>query len=55
MIARPGGQTVTKVFCLVVNSEILKGIKNMIGLSEHILKSLSQQCPGYTEHLKDHL
>ena len=28
----PGGQTVTKKFCLLVNSEILKGIKNMFCL-----------------------
>ena len=35
MMAPPGGQTVTKKFSLVVNSEILKGIKNMFGLFEH--------------------
>ena len=37
MMAPPGGQTVTKKFLLVVNSEILKGIKNMFGLCEHFL------------------
>ena len=35
MKAPPGGQTVTKNFWLVVNSEILKGIKNMFVLCLH--------------------
>ena len=35
MMAPPGGQTVTKKFLLVVNSEILKVIKNMVGLFKH--------------------
>ena len=34
----PGGQLVTKFFGLVVNSETLKGIKNMFGLCQHFLR-----------------
>ena len=40
-MAPPGGQTVTKIFWLVVNSEILKGIKNMFGLFEYFHKSFA--------------
>ena len=32
MMAPPGGQTITKNLWFVVNSEILKGVKNMFGL-----------------------
>ena len=38
MMTPPGGQTVTKKFCLVVNSEIFKGIKNMFGLFRHFFR-----------------
>ena len=64
MMAPPGGQTVTKKFWLVVNSEILKGIKNMFGLFEHFfrvsymfkptvrLSTMANACGAYSKRCK---
>ena len=38
MMTPPGDQTVTKKFWLVVNSEVLEGIKNMFSLCEHFFR-----------------
>ena len=38
MMVSPGGQTVTKTFWLVVNSEMLKGIKNIFWLCEQFFR-----------------
>ena len=38
MMTPPGDQTVTKEFCLVVNLEIFKAIKNMFGLCGHFFR-----------------